>query len=451
RICDGKGTLEKTIVDIDDIDDIEQIEQIEQEKKSKETGDNTDDQATSSLLKGFDSLQRTIKFDRKLMQAVKQFNTENRTHPFSLIKAVVNHIEKYKPKEAISAFRQAFMPKEMIAKISNETGCDQWVEKTKLGNIIMWTLSFFLQNKTEDLAIQEIANASASLLGRELSDDGRAVDHNTIGVRLEKEKLIKAFEMMLQLCSAKLESQAFEDNGSLVNIYYDWFFLVKSGNVWKVCQEVGRTKESNAIKIGIGIEWESKAVVSLIMHGERHSNDVVSFREKLMVTQRRGLVHISDLGPFFTRTMKEIRDNQQHFIIKLKKKIKYSLVHQIFLGRDEFELDTPSKTKIIVFEEKLIRLNANPDLGEVKYIRFQYHCQRTGKFRTIELISSLPLSAEQIIQSHAWRWVATETEFNILQHQFGLEKLYFKKPEKAWLLLLLVLCGKMIMEFTFRA
>jgi len=405
----------------------------------------------NGMEKAVDSLQRTIPFDRKLMQKVKEFQNNQLDDPFSFIKAIANHIEKYRPKKAIAAFRQAFIPDELIKDITETTLCDKSVEKSKLSNIMMWTLSFFLQNKKEDLAIVEIANASTSILGRVLSDENSAIDHNTFGVRLEKSKFVDALEMMLQICSAQLGSDAFEDNGSFVNIYYDWFYLVKSGNSWQACQGVGRTKESNAIKIGIGIEWETKAVVSLVMHGQHHPNDVVSFREHLIITQRPGLVHITDMGPFSSETMKEILDRNQHFIIRLKKNILYQVAHQIYHGTYNFTLETASKTDIILLEEKLIRLNANPELSDVKYVRFQYKSLKTGEFEQIELISSLPLSAEHIIRAHAWRWVSTEIEFRILQHQFGMEKVYIRKPEKAWPLLLLVLCGKMMMEFAFRA
>lgn len=434
RICDGTGNVTRV------------SKELEKDQLITDEGE-----ANSGMIKAIDSLHRTIKFDRKLYQAVRQFNRSTSGSPHKLIKTVISHLERYNPKEAISAFRQAMMPEEMARSIADTTDCDKWVEKTHLSNTIMWTLSLFLQHKTEDFAIQQIADASASLLGREFSSHGRAVDNNTVGKRLEKPELVKALELMLQGCSAQLGNSTFETPGSLVNIYYDWFYLVKSGNQWQICQDVGRTKDSKGIKIGIGIEWDTKAVVSLVMHGQHHRNDVVSFKKDLMVRSRSGIVHITDSGPSDSKTMQEIRELQQHFIIKLRKNLKTQLVHQIFLGSHEFRLDTPSNTRIRLLEEKLIRLHANPDLGDIKYIRFQYNCLRTGKFKTVVLISSLPLSAEQIIQAHAWRWVATETEFNILQHQFGLEKIYIKKPEKAWPLLLLALCGKMLLELTFQA
>lgn len=438
KICKGDGFVTQEIPK-------------EQNQKTVDDSSDADDSSDEQVLKAVDSLQRTIKFDRQLQQAVKDFNQSRLNHPQKLIKTIVKHIERYKPDEAIAAFKQAIMPGELFELTTEETDCDKWVEKTHISNLIMWVLTLFLQNKNKDLAIQQIADASGSFLGREFSTHGKSVDHGTVGKRLEKPRLIEALEMMLQLCSAQLEHNAFDDNGSYVNIYYDWFYLVKGGNEWKVCQKVGRTGEANAIKIGIGIEWDSKAVVAITMDGETHRNDGKCFKEDLMLTERPGVVHITDRGPFDTKTMERIRQNQQHFIIKLKKNIKYKTAHQIFLGDHRFELNTPTKTKIRLLESKVIRIQANPQLGEIKYIRFQYNCLKEGKFKTVELISSLPLSAEEIIQSHAWRWVATETEFKVLQHQFGLEKVYIEKPEKAWPLLLLVLCGKMLMEFTYRA
>lgn len=432
RICGGEGV-------------------ITQETTEKQTIRSNRDDKAQETLKAVDSLQQTINFDRKLQRAVIDFNKSRLNHPQKLIKTIFNHIDKYKPDKLVEALKQAIMPEEILGLTTKETDCDKWVEKTHIGNLIMWTLTLFLENKNEELMIQQIADASASFLGRKFSSHGKQVDDGTVGRRLEKPRLVQALEMMLQLCSAQLNHNALEDNGSFVNIYYDWFYLVQGGNDWEVCQNIGKGNESNAIKIGIGIEWDSKAVVSITMDGEKHRNDGKCFREDLIISQRPGLVHITDRGPFDTQTMGDIRQNNQHFIIQLKKNIKYDLVHPIFRGEYRFKLDTPSQTQIRLLESKLIRLHANPDLNEVKYVRFQYNSLRTGKFKTIELISSLPLTAEEIIQSHAWRWISTETEFNILQHQFGLEKLYIAKPEKVWPLLLLVLSGKMLMEFTYRS
>jgi len=415
----------------------------------KEHDSDFDKNATAGLQKAVDSLQHSISFDRKLVQAVKNFHADN---PFAFFSKVVDHLAYYKPKEAIEAFKQAFVPQNVMNDITEKTECDKWAEKNRLSNIIMWTLSFFLQNKIEELTITEIANASGLALGRALSDDGREVSSNAFGVRLGKSKLVEALEMMLQLCSTQLSSKVYTQDNGLINVYLDWFYIVKSGKEWDVCRSIGKDQSSKAIKIGVGIEWESKAVVSLVMHGEHLSNDVASLRDHMMIPDRPGVVYISDMGPSDTNLWDEMKHDSQFFIIQLKKNLNYQIVSTQYKGKFKFQLDTPTQNTVTILDEKLISLNAKPDLGVLKYIRFQYNSIREGgKIKTSELISSLPLSAEEIIRSHAFRWVATETEFNVLQHQFGLEKLYVKKPEKVWPILLLVLTGKMIMEFLYRS
>ena len=169
RICSGKGTLS--------IDKVENpIDLIASIDLDQETDQNI--HAKSGMEKAFDSLHKTLKFDRKLLQAFN--NAQREKHPLDLIKVIVRHIEKYQPQEAIKAFRQAWLPQYAKDQIRDETQCDKWVEKTSISNIMMWTLALFLQSNTEDLAIQQIADASATVLGRQLSD-GEVVDHNTVG------------------------------------------------------------------------------------------------------------------------------------------------------------------------------------------------------------------------------------------------------------------------------
>jgi len=406
------------------------------------------DLETDGIVKAFDSLHKTLKFDRSLLKAFNRMKKGN--DPLQLISAVVNHIEKFRPKEAIQTFKEAWLPEEAMDKITDETDFDKSVEKTQISKIIMWPLSLFLQSKTEDLAIKYIADTSATIIGREFGE-GPSISDKTLGKRLENSKLIKAFEMMLQLCSTQLASNVFEEGEFYTCIYYDWFYLVKTGKIWEICQKMGRNSDAPGIKIGIGIEWDTKSVVSLVMHGEHHSNDALSFQRDLMLTDRPGIIHIADRGPFSTGTMSEIRENKQHFVIRLKRNIGYQLIHQISKERYKFELNNPSRSTIRVMEEKIITLNPRPELGELRYIKFQYNCLRTGQFKTIELITSLILPVIDVIELHARRWVSTEIEFRIYQHQFGLEKIYLKKPEKAWALLLLVLIGKMLMELTYRS
>lgn len=393
-------------------------------------------------LKAVDSLQRSIMFDRKFMQTLS-----NSSHGSQkVISSLINHIDNRK---VMTEFKELWLPEDELSMILEQTECDKWVEKTRLKNVILWALSLFMSSKNASLPIKAISDASASPLGRKLTE-GSPVSNNALGVRLEKPEFVAGLEKILQLCSAQLGSDVFNDGQNLVPVYYDWFYFVKSGNTWERCKEVGRGSENNGIKIGIGMDWESKAVVSLIMHGEDHPNDTKSFRNHLMIINRPGIVHITDKGPFDTNTMVEMINNKQHFIIPLKQNIKYNLVYQIHKGVREFTLRTPSEPKIKILEESMINLTANPKLRDLKVIKFQYNSPKTGKFESMELISSLPMSAEDIIEMSAWRWRSTETEFRTFQHEFGLEKLFLKLPEKTWPLLLIVLSCKMLLELTFR-
>ena len=391
-------------------------------------------------------LERVIQFDRRLMSKLNK--KENQ--PMETINIVLDHIRKYNAKGVMTELNRYWLPESEMDEILEITGSDKWVEKTKLANIVLWTLSMFLNKEKESFSIQDIANASASLLGRKLTNTASA-DHNSIGVRLENENLIKGLEMILQSCSEKLQTKVFEEGEFYVNVYYDWFYIVKTGNVWSVCGKSGKGDNAHAIKIGIGYEWDTNAVVSLVMHGDSGKNDSVSFRENLMITERPGIVHITDRGPFSFDTMREIQKNNQHFIIRLKDNTLLKTVHPSNLIPYTIFLDTASNPKVTILEEKIVKLKTANDIGELTYVKFQYKSLRTGKFETVKLISTLRLPTETIMNVHAWRWVATEIEFRTLQHQFGLEKIFLKKPEKVWPLLLLVLSGKMLMELTYHA
>lgn len=398
-------------------------------------------------LKAKDSLQHQVKFDRKFMRVLEK--SQKNRDPKKVLMALVKHINKYSSKKAITDFKETILPNELLSGIIDSTDCDKWVEKSKLENMVLWTLTLFLNGKLASLPIKAIADASSTPLARKLTDE-KPVDHNTLGVRLEKPNLVSGLETVFQLCSAQLGTQVFNNGQNLIPVYYDWFYFKKSGNIWVPCKEIGSGDNTKGIKIGIGTDWESNAIVSLIMHGEEHPNDAKSFRRDLMISERPGLIHISDKGPSSSYTMQKILENKQHFIIPLKKNIKYNVLYQINVGVQELTLRTPSAPKIRILEESIIQLTNNLISRDLKYIKFQYNSSETGEFKTMELLSSLPMDAAKIIEMSAWRWRSTETEFRIYQHEFGLEKIYLKKPEKVWPLLLLVLICKMLLEFIFR-
>ncbi len=68
----------------------------------------------------------------------------------------------------------------------------------------------------------------------------------------------------------------------------------------------------------------------------------------------------------------------------------------------------------------MISLTTNLELRDLKLIKFQYNSPQSGKFESMEIISSLPMGAEEVIEMGAWRWRSTETEFRTLQHEIVL-------------------------------
>ncbi len=121
------------------------------------------------------------------------------------------------------------------------------------------------------------------------------------------------------------------------------------------------------------------------------------------------------------------------------------------MNNQSHRLDISSNPEIFLLSSKIIKLDANPDLPALKYVKFRYNKPTNGQFETIELISNLPLDILDIIELSAQRWRATETEFNILQHGFGLEKLFVKDPKKVWPLFLIALICKTILELILKA
>jgi len=438
RVCKNHPTAEISAIQISATDINYKCENCGLAPKKKQK---------SPMVKVVDRLQRSIVFDRKFMKILS--SSPNGQNSKNVMNALVNHINKYNPKKVIDSLTEAWIPHELLTEILEDTECDKWVEKSKLENIILWTMSLFLEGKHASLPLTAISDASNSSLGRKLTDE-KPIDHNTLGVRLENPNLVLGLEKIFQLCSAQLGSDAFNDETNLIPVYYDWFYFVKGGNTWENAKKVGRGDDSKGIKVGIGVDWESNSIVSLIVHGEEHPNDAVSFREHLMITNRPGIIHISDKGPSSVDTMEEILDNDQHFIIPMKKNTKFKRKYQINVGTREFTLRTPSNPTVTILEESIITLNANPELGDLKYIKFKYNNSSTGKFETMELLSSLPMGAAEIIEMAAWRWRSTETEFRIFQHELGLEKVFLQKPEKIWPMLLIVLSCKMLLELTFR-
>ncbi|MFV2014068.1 MAG: transposase [Candidatus Heimdallarchaeota archaeon] len=384
-----------------------------------------------------DPLFRKLNFSREIKHLVSSIRNER-----LLMQKFMSSLSSTK---AVASLKTFMFPHDMLENITTSTSCDKAVEKSFLENIILWFFSTFMSGNYEQLAINAVAHNSAKIISRTLTDDS-VISANALGVRLENDKLVEALEMFLEFDSFMRQSEIFTDNDCLKPVYYDWMYITKSGDSWKICNSILGSDEFSGFKIGIGMDWTTKSIVALTLHGTEHPNDALAFKRDLCIRNVRGLIHISDRGPFDSKYQEEISKRNEYFIIQLKDNMKYRTIHSLTTHNELYELSTPSKPKIKLLKTGIITLKANPDLGPVKYIKFQYNNQRTGRFETIELISNLMLDAIDIIELSAQRWISTETQFNILQHGFGLEKVFVKNPRKVWPLLLLALICKSLFE-----
>jgi len=383
-----------------------------------------------------DPLFRKIRFDRQIMQFASEIENDA-----LLVRKFIASLNSTK---AVESLKEYMFPEDILENISKITKCDKAVEKSFLENIILWFLSTFMAGSHEQLAINAVAHNSERTVSRTLTDD-TVISANALGVRLENENLVNALEMFLQFDAFRYQSAVFNENNTLKPVYYDWMYITKAGDSWSVCKTISSSEGIYGYKIGFAVDWNNRSIIGLNLHGAEHPNDALAFRRDLCIRNIKGIVHISDRGPFDTKHQAEIHQRGEYYIIRLRDNIKFDIIHSG--NRNEYhELSIASHPKIKLLETGMVILQANPEMGSQRYIKFQYNSSRTGKFETIELVSNLPLDAIDIIELSAQRWRATETEFNILQHGFGLEKLFVKNPEKVWPLLLLVIICKTLFE-----
>ena len=385
-----------------------------------------------------DILFKKLKFDRKFIHEYSRSLNDDGY----LLQYFLKSLDKRKD---VSYLKNFMLPSDILSNITKLTKCDKGVEKSYLENIIYWFLSTFMSGNIESLAINAASNQSARTVSRTLTNNS-VISANALGVRLGNDKLIEGLEKILEFCTARAQTKVFEDNGVLRPVFYDWMYITKSGDSWKICDNLPRSDEFHGFKIGVGMDWNTKSVVSLIFHGESHPNDNLSFQRDLCIVNAQGLIHITDRGPFDTQYMETIVNRGQYFIIRLKKNIKYTTLYSKKYKNAEVVLNIASSPKITILETGIIKLNANPDLSELKYIKFQYNNHKSGRFETIELVSNLQLDTVDIIELSAQRWRATETEFKILQDGFGLEKVYVRDPSKVWPLFLIALICKSLFQ-----
>lgn len=158
-------------------------------------------------------------------------------------------------------------PEEVMENIVDTTQCDKNVEKTYLKNVISWFLSTYMNSNYEQLAINAVVDSSGRMISRTLTDD-RVISANALGKRLESGRLEKALEMFLAYDSYRKQSEVFTDTEILKPVYYDWMYITKSGDVWELCHTMPNSDDFSGFKIGFGVDWHTKSLVALNLHGE---------------------------------------------------------------------------------------------------------------------------------------------------------------------------------------
>ena len=266
--------------------------------------------ALSERSKKNDSLFKEMNFDRKMVMAIQQYNKNKDSE--ALIKNFFESLHRRNNLEKLDKF---IFPEVLFNEILENTECDKNTEKSGLKNIIYRFLSTFMSGNLEALAIKAASSNDA------------VISPNGLGVRLGKDKVITALEQLLQLCTGLSGTTVFDGEETLRPVFYDWMYITKSGSSWKVCHKLGRGDDSHGFKIGVGVYWNTKAIVSLVFHGEEHPNDNLSFQRDLCIKDIPGLVQISDRGPFDTKFMGSIDQKSQYFVIRLKKNTKYTTIH----------------------------------------------------------------------------------------------------------------------------
>lgn len=137
-------------------------------------------------------------------------------------------------------------------------------------------------------------------------------------------------------------------------------------------------------KIGFGNDWNSKSIVSPVFHGQEHPNDNISFQRDLCIDDAPVIINIPDRGPFDARYLSQISKRGQYFAIQLKKNIRLIPIHlNEHCNEDFVELSITSKPNIKLLQSGFIRLSANPDLGDIKYVKFQYNNPKSRRFETL--------------------------------------------------------------------
>ncbi|NIP62481.1 MAG: transposase [Nitrosopumilaceae archaeon] len=364
---------------------------------------------------------------------------------------VTEFIRSLKFENDVTALKEFLLPTDILSNIVTQTDSDKWVEKSHLENIVYWFFSTFMDGNLESLQIKMVSEKSKKEVSRTLTDNA-VISPNALGERLGNDKVVEGLGKIFEYTVARSKTKVFDNSLGLKPVFYDWMYITKSGEAWQICNEMPRGDNFHGFKIGVGNDWNSKSIVSLVFHGQEHPNDNISFQRELWIDDAPGIINIPDRGPFDTKHLGQISKEGQYFIIRLKKNLRVIPVHLKKHSNEDFvKLSIASKPKIKLLQSGFIRLLANPELGDLKFVKFQYNNEKSGRFETIELISDLPLDTIDIIELSAQRWRATETEFNILQHSFGFEKLLVRDPTKVWPLFLIAVICKSLFQRVLEA
>ena len=334
---------------------------------------------SQSLSERNDNLFKEMNFDRKMVQAIQKYHKNKDSQVL-----IRNFFESLNRRNNLAKFDKFIFPTKLFKEILENTECDKNTEKSGLKNIIFWFMSTFMSGNLESLAIKAASSSSERNLSRSLTNNA-VISPNALGVRLGKDKVITALEQLLQLCTGLTGTTLFNGEETLRPVFYDWMFITKSGSSWKVCHKLGKKDDdTHGFKIGVGVDWNTKAIVSLVFHGEEHLNDNLSYQRDLCIKDTPGLVQITDRGPFDSEFMASIHQKSQYFVIRLKKNIKYTTIHSQDLNNQRHRLDISSNPEIFLLSSKIIKLDVNPDLPALKYVKFRYNKPSNGQFEIID-------------------------------------------------------------------
>jgi len=362
----------------------------------------------------------------------------------TVLEHLVTILQQADSETFMEEFRQTLFPPQVMEKIKQATGCDKWVEKSDLATVILVTLAYFSSEMAPDgtLTFTGLSFQSESELAYRLGV--KPISGNALGTRMGQEKLVKGIEQYFQFSSYLVGSKVFDKTYTgLTPVYYDWVYFVKKGAKWGLCKEI--TTDTPAIKVGIGRDWKTMAVVSLVAHFSEHPGDRESAENYLFVN-KSGVIHVSDSGPLAIPFLQTLDERNQFFIMVSRLDTQTVDVKPVYQGIEPYVIEG---RKVTLLREEIVTLKTTQaEVRRCKEVTIRINGKK-GRFKYVKLLTNLPVDAETIIRIGYYRWRATEIEFRIFKHEFGLDRIFLKDPNKFWPLLLLVLITVNLLTFLF--